>query len=61
MANEVVSIDRYVPDYKHECEVCGADHAVTGVKDGKVVYQTSMCGVCIWGESDMLDPGAWNK
>ena len=59
--SEVITIDSYEPDYKHRCEVCGADHVVTGVKDGKVVYQGEMCGVCTWGESAMIDPEAWNE
>lgn len=58
---EEIVIDRYEPDYKNRCCVCGADHVVTGVKDGKVVYQGEMCGVCTWGESAMLDPEAWNE
>lgn len=58
---EQIVIDEYRPDYKHKCEVCGADHVVTGVKDGVVVYQGEMCGVCTWGESEMRDPEEWNK
>ena len=56
---DVIELDSYQPDYKHSCEVCGANHVVTGVKDGKVVYQGEMCGVCTWGESakmnDLID------
>lgn len=59
--SEVINIDGYAPDYKHKCEVCGQKPVVTGVKDGKVVYQGSMCGVCTWGEADMRDPEEWNK
>ena len=59
--NEVISIDKYKPDYTQECEVCGAGHVVTGVKNGKVVYQGTMCGVCTWGEAAMRDPEEWNK
>lgn len=58
--NEVILIDSYQPDYSRRCEVCGADHVVTGVKDGKVVYRGDMCGVCTWGESEMVDPANWN-
>lgn len=57
----VITIDIYKPDYKHTCENCGADHVVTGVKDNKVVYQGTMCGVCTWGESKMADPKEWTK
>ncbi len=59
--SEAIEIDSYQPDYKRECEVCGANHVVTGVKDGKVVYQGEMCGVCTWGESAMRDPAKWNE
>lgn len=58
---EVQQVDRFVPDYGHQCEVCGADHVVTAQKDGRTVYQGSMCGVCTWGESAMRDPEEWNK
>ena len=58
---EVISIDEYRPDYKHRCEVCDANHVVTGVKDGKVVYQGDMCGVCTWGEVAMANPEEWNE
>lgn len=59
--SEVINIDEYKPDYKHRCEVCDHTPVVTGVKDGKVVYQGTMCGVCTWGESRMLDEKEWNK
>ena len=59
--SEVINIDEYKPDYKHQCIVCDDTPVVTGVKDGKVVYQGEMCGVCTWGESAMLDPKEWNK
>lgn len=59
--NEVIKIDEYKPDYKHRCEVCGQKPVVTGVKNGKVVYQGEMCGVCTWGEAAMHDPEEWNK
>lgn len=58
---DVIEIDRYKPDYKHACENCGQSPVVTGVKDGKVVYQGSMCGPCTWGEAACLDPEEWNK
>lgn len=58
---EEIQIDKYVADYTHKCEVCGADHVVTGVKDDKVVYQGDMCGVCTWGEVQMVNPDKWNE
>jgi len=59
--NEVVEIDSWQPDYQHKCIVCDATPVVTGVKDGKVVYQGEMCGPCTWGEAAMLDPEKWNE
>lgn len=59
--SEVINIDRFEPDYKRLCCNCGKKPVVTGVKDGKVVYQGEMCGVCTWGESAMRDPAEWNK
>jgi hypothetical protein len=56
-----IEIDKYVPDYTLKCEVCGDSPVVLGVKDGGVIYQGSMCGVCTWGEAEMLDPEEWNK
>ncbi len=58
---EVVKVDEFVPDYTKRCEVCGADHVVTGKTNGKVVYQGEMCGVCTWGEAAMHDPSKWRE
>jgi hypothetical protein len=52
-------IDRYVPDYKSKCCNCGQTPVVTGVKDGKVVYQGEMCGPCTFGEAECIDPTNW--
>lgn len=60
MNNEVMSIDKYEPDYTKTCEVCDATPVVTGVKNGVVVYQGTMCGPCTWGEAETLDPTTWN-
>lgn len=57
--SDAFELDAYVPDYNHSCEVCGQKPVVTGVKDGKVVYQGEMCGVCTWGEADCRDPANW--
>lgn len=54
------TLDKYVPDYKHKCENCGQRPVVTGVKDGKVVVETGLCGPCTWGEAKTLDPKVWN-
>ena len=59
--DNTIHIDRFAPDYKHNCEVCGQTPVVTGVKDGKVVYQGEMCGPCSWGEARTIDPSTWNE
>lgn len=58
---EIERVDAFVPDYKHRCINCNAVPVVTAVKDGEVVYQGEMCGVCTWGEAAMMDPDEWNK
>ena len=60
MTDETIILDSYEPDYTCECDCCGSTPCVTGVKDGKVVLQTDMCGVCTWGEAAMLNPTEWN-
>ncbi len=59
--NGVIKIDSYEPDYEHGCAVCGQTPTVTGVKDGKVVLETELCGPCTWGEAKTIDPEEWNK
>jgi hypothetical protein len=58
--DEVLSIDRFEPDYQHDCEVCGQKPTVTGVKDGKQIYRSEMCGPCTFGEAACIDPKRWN-
>lgn len=59
--NDDLVVDSFEPDYAHHCEVCGQAPVVTGVKDGQVVYQSTLCGPCTWGEAACLDPAEWNK
>jgi hypothetical protein len=54
-----VQIDSYEPNYGRQCEVCGESPTVTGVFQGRVVYDGSMCGVCTWGEAACRDPANW--
>lgn len=60
MDGQVMEIDRYVPDYRHECINCGQTPVVTAERKGKVVLSTDMCGPCTWGEAETLDPSTWN-
>jgi hypothetical protein len=59
--SEVIEIDEYRPNYNRKCEVCDQTPTVNAVKNNRVVYRGSMCGVCTWGESKMFDPQEWNK
>ena len=52
---------QFVPDYEQECEVCGNPPVVTVVEYGAVTTDTGLCGVCCWGEADMLYPEEWNR
>lgn len=61
MPQEIVEIDSYKPDYTHKCVNCGQTPVVTGVRNGKVVYQGELCGPCTWGEARTLDPLTWNE
>jgi hypothetical protein len=56
---ESQTIDEWVPNYGRQCEVCGETPCVSGLRDGNVVYDGSMCGVCTWGEASALDPANW--
>ncbi len=57
----ITSIDRYTPDYAHECEVCGSSPVVAGMKDDRQVYLATMCGPCLWNEPRAADPATWNE
>lgn len=54
------TLDSYEPDWDTKCSVCMQTPTVTGVKDGVRVMETGMCGVCVWGEAECLDPATWN-
>jgi hypothetical protein len=56
---QTITVDEWVPDYGRRCEVCGETPCVTGITEGKVVYNGSMCGQCTWGDPRCLDPANW--
>jgi hypothetical protein len=58
---ESYEIDSYEPDWSQECDCCGQNPTVTAVKDGKVVADFNMCGVCTFGTAKALDPTWWNE
>lgn len=59
--NSPIIIDSYQPKLRGKCDVCGRSPTVTGVKDGKVLYDGGMCGPCTWGEARLIDPATWNE
>lgn len=69
MARELIEIDDgktkfdayYDPNYKIKCIVCGAKPTVRirRAENNKVFYEGEMCGPCIWGEADCIDPNNW--
>lgn len=59
--SESIELDKYTPNYIARCENCDQSPTVEGVKDGKVVYESGMCGPCTFGEAACLDPEEWNK
>lgn len=58
---EVTQVDAFVPNFTRQCENCGQSPTVMAMKDGKVVYQGTMCGPGTWGDADMADPNKWNE
>lgn len=57
--DQTMSVHAWVPDYEHACEQCGTMPVVTGVRDGRVIVATGMCGPCTWGDSHAADPAEW--
>jgi hypothetical protein len=53
------NLDEFKPGYAAACMRCGRSPCITGLRDGKVVYAGRMCGVCLWGESELADPTQW--
>lgn len=58
-ADTETSIDAFAPDYGARCEVCDESPCVTGVRAGRVVYQSGMCGPCTFETADAIDPANW--
>lgn len=58
MANEKKNC-KNVPDYSQKCDLCGHSPTVL-IKDGdKVLDDTLLCGPCMFGSSECLDPDNW--
>ncbi|TCK36685.1 hypothetical protein B0G84_5698 [Paraburkholderia sp. BL8N3] len=57
--DEVTEIDEFEPDYKSTCISCGETPTVLGIRHGKVIYASRMCGKCTWGDAEAADPANW--
>lgn len=60
MSDDTFEIDKFEPDYEQKCGNCGQTPIVTAIRDGKVVHDFEMCGVCTFGTAKALDPNYWN-
>ena len=58
--SEITKVDRWEPSYSRGCEVCGLKPVVIGVRAAQTVYNGGLCGVCLWGREDAIDPTTWN-
>jgi hypothetical protein len=49
------------PNYEIACTVCGEKPTVDLIiPDTKLLFErTRMCGVCMFGEADAIDPENW--
>jgi len=63
MTTKTITADRYEPDYKAECNVCGQSPVVTVIAKGESTsYSMGLCGPCTWGEeARTIDPDTWNE
>lgn len=58
-ADVVAYVDAFEPDFESKCQNCGQSPTVLGVRHGKVIYASQMCGACTWGEAACIDPANW--
>ena len=57
---DVQRVDTWQPDYERGCDVCGLKPVVRGLRDGRAVTTSNLCGHCHFGDSEMVDPSLWN-
>ncbi len=57
----VQQVDEFVPNYERTCVVCGTGHVVSAVRNQVVMFTSELCGVCTWGDADMINPDNWNS
>jgi hypothetical protein len=57
--DDVTTLDAFEPDYGTVCHECGESPCVTGIKAGRVVYESGLCGPCTFGRNSASDPADW--
>ncbi len=50
-----------IPNYTGMCEVCEQSPTVTIIENEKELYASTLCGVCMFGTAQALDPDKWNE
>ena len=51
--------DSWAPDWGAACCICGAVPCVTGLRAGRLIYESHMCGTCTFNDDACVDPAAW--
>jgi len=46
-------------DFEKECENCGQSPTVVLKDNDGMREHTGLCGVCLFGEADCIDPEEW--
>lgn len=49
----------YKPDYSQKCDNCDNSPTVVVKKDGETVEDYGLCGPCVFGSAECLDPDNW--
>ena len=47
------------PDYKASCGTCGQSPTVQEYEGGEHSHDFDMCGACMFGDADCLEPENW--
>lgn len=61
MADNIVEVDEFRPNYQVRCMNCNATPTVEAIKRRRVIYKSELCGPCLWGEARTIDPKTWNE
>jgi hypothetical protein len=53
------AVEQWVPDWGVACRVCGGLPCAAGLRDGQVVFESHLCGICAFNDDDCVDPDKW--